>query len=50
MVIYIAREEYLTRPSWLALEEEKMLIETDWPEFNEDLLFNAEVEEMELLH
>lgn len=41
---------FVTEVLWENFKEDKMLIEVDWPEFNKELLFNAEVEEMELLH
>lgn len=41
---------FVTEVLWDNLKEEKMLIEESWPTFNKNLLFNKEVEEMELLH
>lgn len=41
---------FVTEVLWGHLNEEKMLIEETWPTFNKDLLFDKEVEEMEILH
>lgn len=41
---------FVTEALWSNLSEKKMLIEESWPKFNENLLFDKEVEEMEILH
>ena len=41
---------FVTEVLWSNLSEKKMLIEESWPKFNKDLLFDKEVEEMEILH
>ncbi|MFC1600128.1 valine--tRNA ligase [Patescibacteria group bacterium] len=41
---------FVTEVLWDHLKEDKMLIAESWPTFNKDLLFDKEVEEMELLH
>ncbi|MBD3156927.1 valine--tRNA ligase [Candidatus Peregrinibacteria bacterium] len=41
---------FVTEVLWGHLQEEKMLIEESWPVFNKKLLFDKEVEEMEILH
>ena len=41
---------FVTEVLWKELNTDKMLIEEEWPEFNKDLIFIADVENMELLH
>jgi len=41
---------FVTEVLWENFHSEKMLIEEEWPEFNKDLIFAKEVENMELLH
>lgn len=41
---------FVTEVLWSQMHEDKLLIAEDWPTFNKSLLFDKEVEEMELLH
>ncbi|MCD6109329.1 valine--tRNA ligase [bacterium] len=41
---------FVTEVLWRHLNEKKMLIEESWPIFNEDLVFDKDVEDMEILH
>jgi valyl-tRNA synthetase len=41
---------FVTEVLWGYLQEDTMLIEESWPVFNKKLLFDKEVEEMEILH
>jgi len=41
---------YVTEAIWQHLDQEKMMIEESWPEFDKELVFVKEVEKMELLH